>query len=102
MEIDPSGRVIVNGEEVGQLELTRLSREQLGELETAGASLFRNPGSAATEVFDGQVLQGFIEKSNVSPIDELISIMVSSRQYEAARKVMTAIDDSMRGIIDLN
>lgn len=102
LRIDQTGRVVVNGEEVGQLELVRVSRDRQQELVAAGDSLFSSPDPTLPEVFDGVVLQGFVEKSNVSPIDELISIMISTRQYEAARKAITAIDETTRNRIDLN
>jgi flagellar basal-body rod protein FlgG len=102
LHIDQTGRVTVNGADVGQLELVRVSKDRQQELLAAGDSLFSSPDPASVEVFDGEVLQGYVENSNVSPIDELINIMVSSRQYEAARKAMTAIDESTRARIDLN
>lgn len=100
LQIDPTGRVLAGGQEIGQLELTRFTEPQ--QLIAAGASLFRDPGTAGAEDASVLVMQGFVEKSNVSPIDELINIMVSSRQYEAARKAMTSIDDSISNRIDLN
>ncbi len=100
LQIDQTGRILVNGQEVGQLELTRFDAPE--QLTAAGASLFRDPGTAEAQDADIQVLQGYFEKSNVSPIDELVSIMVASRQYEAAKRAMTAIDDSIQNRIDLN
>jgi len=100
LQIDQGGRVIVNGQEVGQLELTRFEEPQ--ELLTAGASLFADPGTAGAQEAQVQVLQGYVERSNVTPIDELVSIMLSSRQYEAARKALTSIDETIQKRIDLN
>jgi flagellar basal-body rod protein FlgF len=100
LQIDQGGRVIVNGQEVGQLELTRFEEPQ--ELLTAGASLFEDPGTAGAQEAQVQVLQGYVERSNVTPIDELVSIMLSSRQYEAARKALTSIDETIQKRIDLN
>lgn len=100
IEIDQTGRLLVNNVEIGQLELTRFNQPQ--QLLATGASMFRDPGTAEAEPANAQVLQGYVERSNVTPIEELISIMVSSRQYEAARKAMTAIDDSVQNRIDLN
>jgi len=100
LQIDETGRVIANGQQIGQLELTRFGEPQA--LLAAGASLFEDPGTARAEQANVQILQGYVEKSNVTPIDELISIMISSRQYEAARKAMTSIDESLQKRIDLN
>lgn len=100
LQIDAGGRVLAGGQEIGRLELTNFADPQ--QLVAAGASLFRDPGTAGAGEASVQILQGYVEKSNVTPIDELISIMVSSRQYEAARKAMTSLDDSIHNRIDLN
>ncbi len=98
--VGQDGSVTVNGTAVGQLELVSFELPQ--QLQTAGASLFSDPGTAGQQDAQVQVLQGYVERSNVSPIDELVNIMVSSRQYEAATKVLTAIDRSIEQRIDLN
>ena len=100
IQVSGDGRLAVEGTELGQLELTRFERPQ--QLRTAGASLFADPGDADGVPAEVQVMQGFVEGSNVTPIDELVNIMVSSRQYEAATKVLTAIDRSIEQRIGLN
>jgi len=100
LAVGMDGNVVVNGASIGQLELTSFVNPQ--ELQTAGASLFSDPANAEQQDIEIQVLQGYVERSNVSPIDELVNIMVSSRQYEAATKVLTAIDRSIEQRIDLN
>jgi flagellar basal-body rod protein FlgF len=100
LTVGMDGTVAVNGAPIGQLELTGF--ERLQELQPAGASLFSDPGTAGQQDAQVQVMQGYVERSNVSPIDELVNIMVSSRQYEAATKIMTAIDRTIEQRIDLN
>ena len=98
--VDTIGRVMVRGEELGQLELMRFNNPQ--QLQEAGVSLFSDSGAAGAESADTQVVQGFFERSNVTPINELVSILVSSRQYESARRALTKLDDSVHDNIGLN
>ncbi len=98
--VDRDGRLVAGEAEIGQLELVRFESPE--NLQAAGASLFSDPGTATAQPADVQVLQGFIEGSNVTPINELISIMISSRQYEAGTRVLKAIDRSIEQRIGLN
>ncbi len=41
----------------------------------------------------GTLLQGYVEQSNVSVVDEFINLIVSQRTYEANSKVVKAADD---------
>jgi flagellar basal-body rod protein FlgG len=41
----------------------------------------------------GTLLQGYVEQSNVSVVEEFINLIVSQRAYEANSKVVKAADD---------
>ena len=41
----------------------------------------------------GTLLQGYLEQSNVSVVDEFINLITSQRAYEANSKVVKAADD---------
>jgi len=53
---------------------------------TAGA-----PGSDSR----GSLLQGFVEDSNVSVVEEMINMILVQRAYEANSKVVKAADDML-------
>jgi flagellar basal-body rod protein FlgG len=46
----------------------------------------------------GTLLQGYIEQSNVSVVDEFVNLIVSQRAYEANSKVVKAADDMYQQI----
>jgi flagellar basal-body rod protein FlgG len=41
----------------------------------------------------GSLLQGYVEQSNVSVVEEFINLIVSQRAYEANSKVVKAADE---------
>jgi flagellar basal-body rod protein FlgG len=41
------------------------------------------------------VSQGFLESSNVSPIEEMESMISLSKNYESAKNILTYLDDSL-------
>lgn len=110
MQIDSDGRVRIQvaGQatpvELGQLELVRFTSPT--GLMAQGDNLYRsssNSGEAisgkAAEDGMGSVAQGFLEGSNVKLTEEMVSLMVAQRVYEANVKVMQASDE-MLGMIN--
>ncbi|MBV1787732.1 flagellar basal-body rod protein FlgG [Marinobacterium sp. D7] len=63
--------------------------------ESSGAAFYGEPG---LEGF-GTIAQGFLESSNVNPIEELTTLMLAQRGYEMNSKVIQAADDMM-GIVN--
>ncbi|QRY35514.1 flagellar basal-body rod protein FlgG (plasmid) [Variovorax sp. PDNC026] len=110
MQIDSDGRVHVQvaGQstpvELGQLELVRFTSP--AGLMAQGDNLYRvSPSSGeaisgkAAEDGMGSLAQGFLEGSNVKLTEEMVSLMVAQRVYEANVKVMQASDE-MLGMIN--
>lgn len=46
--------------------------------------------------FEGKVLQGFLEKSNVNPLDEMVNMIDMQRGFEADQKVIQTYDQIMQ------
>lgn len=110
LQIDADGRVRVQvaGQstpvEAGQLELVRFTNPS--GLHAQGDGLYRtsrNSGDAiqakAAEEGMGRLAQGFLEGSNVKLNEEMVSLMVAQRVYEANVKVMQASDE-MLGMVN--
>ncbi len=58
--------------------------------DASGAAVVGPPGSTDGA---GTILQGYVEQSNVSVVDEFINLIASQRAYEANSKVVKAADD---------
>jgi flagellar basal-body rod protein FlgG len=86
--------------EVGQIELVRFNSP--GLLAAAGDNLYRASegsgepvGRAPGEQGTGQLMQGYLEGSNVKMVDELVNLMLAQRAYEASVKVVQAADEML-------
>jgi len=104
--INASGEVLVklDGQtalsNVGQVQLAIFANE--GGLDAIGGNMFlATPSSGAAQqaapgqVGFGQVMQGFIETSNVNVVQEITSLITAQRAYEMNSKVITASDEML-------
>ena len=104
LSIDSQGRIRVSlpGQtqqtELGKLELVRFASP--GALTEIGANLYRpsqESGSPtavrAGEDGAGNIVQGMLETSNVKMVDEMVSLMIAQRAYEASVKAVQAADE---------
>ncbi len=88
------------GQTVGQLSLSIFPNE--GGLEAIGDNLLlatASSGAAAAGAPGapgfGNVMQGFVETSNVNVVQEITSLITAQRAYEMNSKVITASDEML-------
>jgi flagellar basal-body rod protein FlgG len=88
-------------QQVGQLQLARFQNpaglEAVGQnlfvpTQASGAAVVAAPGQQGT----GTLVQGFLEQSNVSIVDEMVALIGAERAYEAMSKVVSASDQMMQ------
>jgi len=85
-------------QQVGKIELAMFQNPS--GLENIGKSLY-TPTQASGEAVTGTpgengvgtILQGYVEQSNVSVVEEMVNMIVSQRAYEANSKVIRTADD---------
>ena len=70
--------------------LNSIGRNLYLPTDSSGDAIVGNPGGAEGL---GTLLQGYIEQSNVSVVDEFVNLIVSQRAYEANSKVVKAADE---------
>lgn len=90
--------------DVGYVELARFVNDRglkpMGDnvflpTEDSGDALTGRPGENGV----GTLAQGYLESSNVQLVEELTSLMVAQRAYEASSKVLSAADE-MQSIVN--
>ena len=92
--IDKTGTIFADGNQVGKLELTKFNDNQLLGSDSRTYFLAEDAiGSPATDV---TVEQGMRELSNAHPVTEMISLIVGSRNFEAAQRVMRTISETIQ------
>ncbi len=106
VSINANGEVLakVDGQtqpqNVGQIQLAVFANE--GGMEAVGDNLLlATPSSGAPQqgppgsVGFGNVLQGFVETSNVNVVQEITNLITAQRAYEMNSKVITASDEML-------
>ena len=78
--------------------LNSIGRNLFTQTDAAGDPTVANPGG--TEGL-GSLLQGSVEQSNVSVVDEFISLITAQRAYEANSKVVKAADEMYQQVNNL-
>lgn len=89
IEISNTGEIRLRGQQIGQLQLTAFEDNQ--QLTAIGTTLFQPGPDAVTSGAEVQVGQGMRELSNVSPMHELVEMIVGMRFYEMSNKAMNSI-----------
>ncbi len=88
----------------GDLSLGRLSVQKFANnaqlVPVAGGFFVPSAGAAPEPVQQPELLQGYLESSNVTPLREMVDLVLISRAYEANQKIITTIDDQMQKTLD--
>ncbi len=74
--------------------LSPLGDNMFSATEQSGQPTVVNPGQGGS----GSLLQGFVESSNVNPIDEITKLIKAQRAYDMNSKVMSTADRMMTPI----
>jgi len=88
-----------DGVQLSQLDIVDVSDPK--GLEKLGSNLYKiRKGSSATEIpaEDVTVQQGYLEKSNVEIVTEMVNMMEAQRAFEISQKLMTTTD-SMESLV---
>jgi flagellar basal-body rod protein FlgG len=88
-----------NSQQAGQIQLANFANP--AGLNSLGKNLYRPTDASGEPTLGipggqeglGSILQGFVEQSNVSVVEEFINLIVSQRAYEANSKVVKAADE---------
>ncbi len=94
-------------QQVGQLQLALFNNP--GGLNSTGSNLLLQTTASGDPVVGapggteglGSIVQGMLEQSNVSVVDEFVNMIVAQRSYEASSRVVNAADQMMQTINNL-
>lgn len=91
-----NGEVVVNNEVVDQINLVGI--KNLHDLRKYGENLYYMDESKTLEIeeFEGKVIQGFLEGSNINPIEEMVNMINILRLYESNQKVIRSYDEILQ------
>lgn len=95
IHLDSERHVQIGKRVVGQLKLVDAAPSKL---KRAGNTLFVSD-KPLVEEGDGSVLSGYIEQSNATVVDEMVSMMTTMRNYESCQKMVRMTDEAERKMI---
>ena len=92
--------------QLGQITLVRFINPQ--GLEPLGDNRFAETGASGVPLEDipgqnglGRIRQGYLENSNVSVVDELVSLIIGQRAYEANSRSVQTSDEMLQTAVNL-
>jgi flagellar basal-body rod protein FlgG len=99
LSITPDGRVVVDGEETATLRIVSFDNPELLVRE---GNIYASAGQAYIEadMTRTELIHGALERSNVSPVDEMVEMISIHRNFEAEQRSIKLQDESARRLID--
>jgi flagellar basal-body rod protein FlgG len=59
-------------------------------------------GATETDEVEARVNQGYVEASNINPVQEMVEMITIAREYESGQKVINSIDEMLGRMIDIS
>lgn len=91
VNISSDGTITQNGRVIDQLNIT--SFRDTRQLRKSGDNLYTTTAQAQTTPFQGGVVQGALEDSNVNTIKEMVAMITCMRGFESNQKALKSTDD---------
>jgi flagellar basal-body rod protein FlgF len=91
--VGTDGTVMANGVSIGRLQLASFDKSEA--LTRVGPTLFEATDPQTPPPNSVRIEQGFREGSNVQPVQEMVSMLMGMRFYEAAQKAMQSMSDAV-------
>lgn len=93
VRISETGDVYVNDELVNKLKVVNFEDKTV--LKKIGDNLYSTNNDQQPNNFNGLILQGYLEASNVNTIKEMVDMINVMRTYESNQKVIQTLDESL-------
>ncbi len=93
--IDEKGQIIQDGQVIDTIDVVKL--ENIEDLRKQGNNLFKLvEGSEPQELkYEGQIVRGYIEGSNVDTVKEMVKMITLLRSYESSQKMIKQQDEML-------
>lgn len=97
--VSAEGKVIVEGAEIGAIKIVTF-RDPRALVRRGNYYASGGQPAVESEMIGTQVLQGALERANVSPIDEMVNMIAVHRGFETAQASIKMQDDGVKKLID--
>jgi flagellar basal-body rod protein FlgG len=86
-----NGDLLLNGAPIDTVAIAQF--EDTKNLQKTGKNLYVAVGALPEDAEDPQLIQGYVEGSNVNPIQEMVRMIDASRGFESYQKMVQTVDD---------
>lgn len=91
--IDEAGNIYVNGEYADKLKIVAF--EDNNTLRKLENNLIETTEDSKQKEYIGNIQQGFLEGSNVNPVEEMVNMITTMRNYESNQKLVQIHDQTL-------
>ncbi len=98
LRVSPEGLLSIDGTEIARLDVVTL--DDLSKLRKIGENLYISEGAQEMMAINYEIRHGFVEKSNVNPIKEMVNLIEIHRTFEALQRSIRAYDESTEKLLD--
>jgi len=98
MTVNRDGTVFQGDTSLGKISVQ--SFKDNAKLAPMAGGYFRANGLEPEPVAQPELMQGYLEGSNVAPLREMVDMVLISRAYEANQKIISSFDQTMEKTLD--
>lgn len=95
-QISQDGKIIVDGNVLDEIKIVDFDRYEVLTKKDSGIFFSKETGKESK----ANILAGFLETSNVSPVNEMISMIEALRDFESYQKAVQIFDESINKIVN--
>lgn len=95
IEVQENGDIFLNGEYVDTIDIVNVLNVNALRKEGEGRYKVEEGTQIETADFDGKLVTGFVEGSNVARIDEMIEMVNIMRNFDTSQRVVKAYDEML-------
>jgi len=83
--------------EIGRLDVVTF--DDYSKLKKLGKNLYVSEGAQEIRAENYEIRQGYVEKSNVNPLREMVNLIEIQRTFEAIQKSIKSLDEETERLI---
>jgi flagellar basal body rod protein FlgG len=99
--ISQGGQVKMDGQNIGRLALVKVNNPQTDLVLSTSGRYIANGPTTEIDQFSAQdrIMQGYVEDSNINPVEQMVNMMQVTRAFEAGQKAVDAHDKATGQLI---
>lgn len=99
LQVSPEGILSIDMTEIGRLDVVTF--DDYRKIKKLGQNLYVSEGAQEIRAENYEIKQGYIEKSNVNPIREMVNLIEIQRTFEAVQRSIRSLDEETERLITI-